>query len=99
MYIVEESLNCETGLSTPMMRVYDVATAVATILRRPAWDELAIPDPLLDRLEATFGERVTPDEAVRRILADVRTRGDAAVLDWSAKVDGVRPPCHGAVAG
>ncbi len=75
-----------------MMRIYDVSTAVSTILRRPAWDELAIPDPLMERLEVTFGERVTPDEAVRRILADVRGRGDAAVLDWSAKVDGVRPP-------
>ena len=75
-----------------MMRIYDVATAAATILRRPAWDELAIPDPLLNRLETTFGERVTPDEAVRRILADVRARGDAAIMDWSAKVDGVRPP-------
>ena len=71
-----------------MMRIYDVATAVSTILRRPAWDELAIPDPLLERLEATFGERVTPDEAVRRILADVRARGDEAIRDWSAKVDG-----------
>ncbi len=92
MYMTEEDFNFETGLSTPMMRIYDVATAVATILRRPAWDELSIPDPLLDRLESTFGERVTPDEAVRRILADVRARGDEAVLDWSVKVDGVRPP-------
>jgi histidinol dehydrogenase len=75
-----------------MMRIYDVSTASSTILRRRAWDEVTIPDPLLDRLEATFGERVTPDEAVRRILADVRSRGDAAVMDWSAKVDGIRPP-------
>jgi histidinol dehydrogenase len=79
-------------LQKSMMRIYDVSTASSTILRRKAWDELAIPDPLLDRLEATFGERVTPDEAVRRILADVRSRGDAAVMDWSAKVDGIRPP-------
>jgi histidinol dehydrogenase len=75
-----------------MINIYDVPSAQSTILRRPAWDELAIPDPPLDRLERTFGERVTPDEAVRRILADVRARGDAAVYDWSVKVDGVRPP-------
>lgn len=74
------------------MRILDASTAQSTILRRHAWDELSIPDPLLDRLEATFGERVTPDEAVRRILADVRARGDAAVRDWSQKVDGVIPP-------
>lgn len=74
------------------MRILDVATAEATILRRVHWDELAIPEPLLERLEATFGERVTPDEAVRRILLDVRQRGDEAVRNWSAKVDGVQPP-------
>lgn len=75
-----------------MMRIYDTKTAQQTILRRPAWDELAIPDPLLDRIEALFGERITPDEAVRRILADVRARGDAALVDWSQRVDGVTPP-------
>ena len=74
------------------MRIFDVETAAATILRRVDWDELAVPQPLLRRLEQTFGEPVTPDEAVRRILADVRERGDAAVAEWSAKVDGVEPP-------
>ena len=75
-----------------MMRIYDTQSAQQTILRRPAWDELSIPDPLLDRIEALFGERISPDEAVRRILADVRARGDAALIDWSQRVDGVTPP-------
>ncbi len=75
-----------------MMRIYDTQTAQQTILRRPAWDELSIPDPLLDRIEALFGERISPDEAVRRILADVRARGDAALIEWSQRVDGVTPP-------
>jgi len=75
-----------------MLRILDVPSAEASILRRPAWDELSIPESLLDRLEALFGARVTPDEAVRRILADVRQYGDAAVRDWSQKVDGVTPP-------
>ena len=75
-----------------MMRIFDVAAAQATILRRRGWDELDIPDPLLDRLESLFGERITPDEAVRRILADVRQRGDSAVREWTQRVDGVTPP-------
>jgi histidinol dehydrogenase len=74
------------------MRILDAAAAEATILRRVDWDELAVPQPLLRRLEQTFGEPVTPDEAVRRILRDVRERGDAALREWSAKVDGVEPP-------
>jgi histidinol dehydrogenase len=75
-----------------MIRIFDVPTAQRTILRRLAWDELQIPDSLRDRLEALFGAKVTPDEAVRRILADVRSRGDAAVIDWTERVDGLTPP-------
>ena len=45
---------------------------------------------MLDENERIFGERIGPDEGVRRILADVRTRGDAAVHDWTLKLDGVR---------
>ncbi len=52
----------------------------SSILRRPAWDEISVPDLLADGIAAIFGERLTPDEVVRRILADVRARGDAALL-------------------
>lgn len=72
-----------------MMRIMDVAAAQASILRRPAWDEIPITDELADRNEAIFGSRIGPDEAVRRILADVRGRGDAAVLDWTERIDRV----------
>lgn len=72
-----------------MMRIMDVAAAQASILRRPAWDEIPITDELEDRNEAIFGSRIGPDEAVRRILADVRSRGDAAVFDWTARIDQV----------
>jgi len=44
---------------------------------------------LLARIEKTFGEALTPEQAVARILADVRARGDAAVLDWTRKLDHV----------
>jgi histidinol dehydrogenase len=74
------------------MHIFDVETAQKRILRRAAWDEFAVPDSLLDRIEATFGERIAPDEVVRRILRDVRARGDAAVLSWTQKIDGVQGP-------
>jgi histidinol dehydrogenase len=69
----------------------DVATAEATILRRTAWDEWQVPDALLDKNIELFGERIGPDEAVRRILADVRQRGDAALIDWTERLDRVTP--------
>jgi histidinol dehydrogenase len=74
------------------MRIYDVETAQQTILHRAAWDEVNVPAALLDRLVALFGERVGPEEAVRRILADVRAHGAAAVMEWSHRVDGIAPP-------
>src|SRR5690349_17671683 len=74
------------------MRIFDVDAAQRSILRRSAWDEIAVPDSLLDRNQAIFGERISPDEAVRRILRDVRERGDAAVRDWTLKIDRVQAP-------
>lgn len=74
------------------MHILDVESAQQTILRRAAWDEVSVPAAVLDRAEKLFGDRIGPEEAVRRILADVRTRGAAAVLDWSQRLDGVTPP-------
>ena len=71
-----------------MINIYDVETAQNTILKRIPPDETAVPSIMLDRIAETFGERISADEAVRRILRDVRTRGDAALRDWSAKLDG-----------
>jgi histidinol dehydrogenase len=35
-----------------------------------------------------FGRALTPQEAVERILQDVRNKGDAAVADYTQKIDG-----------
>jgi histidinol dehydrogenase len=74
------------------MRVMDVDAAQKSILRRAAWDEVGVPESTLARIEATFGARLTPDEAVRTILRDVRLRGDVAVREWTMKLDRVRAP-------
>jgi histidinol dehydrogenase len=74
-----------------LMRIMDVPTAQQTILRRAAWDEIEVPEALLDSNQAIFGERISPDEGVRRILADVRRRGDEAVVEWTQRLDRVTP--------
>lgn len=74
-----------------LMRIMDVPTAQQSILRRAAWDEWDVPATMLDRNEALFGERIGPDEVVRRILADVRQRGDTALVEWSERLDRVTP--------
>ncbi len=45
------------------------------------------PPALLVSLERLFGEPILPEAAVARILADVRARGDAALLDWTRRID------------
>ena len=67
----------------------DITHAQATILRRAGWDEQDLPASLLDGIERRFGERLTPDEAVARVLRDVRRRGDQALREWSERIDGV----------
>jgi len=71
-----------------MLKIYDVPNAKNTILRRTPPDEAVVSQSMLDRLATTFGEPVTPEEAVKRILRDVRARGDAGLRDWAARLDG-----------
>jgi len=71
------------------MRIVDVAAAQRTILRRPAWDEIEISESLADGIATIFGERIGADEAVRRILRDVRERGDVALHEWAERIDKV----------
>lgn len=70
-----------------MLKIYDVETATRTILKRIPPDETVASPATLERLAATFGEPLTPEEAVKRILRDVRSRGDVALRDWSTKLD------------
>ncbi|MBN2386456.1 MAG: histidinol dehydrogenase [Anaerolineales bacterium] len=74
-----------------MLKIYDPITARKTILKRIPPDEIDVPTAVLERIATTFGERIGPEEAVRRILHDVRTRGDAALCDWSTRLDGFPP--------
>jgi len=71
-----------------MINIYDVETAKKSILKRIPPDETDAPPVVLERIAATFGEKISAEEAVRRILRDVRSRGDIALREWSAKLDG-----------
>ncbi len=52
-----------------------------------AFDQLS-PD-VKQRIKETFGQDLPPAEVVNRIVAEVRNRGDAAVLDFTRKIDKV----------
>ncbi|MBZ9752633.1 histidinol dehydrogenase [Deinococcus sp. HMF7604] len=55
------------------------------------FNDLPVPDAVLRRIEATFGEALSPEAVVERLLADVRARGDDALRDWTERLDGHRP--------
>lgn len=74
-----------------MIKVYDVETAKKSILKRIPPDETEVPPVVLERIAATFGERISAEEAVRRILRDVRSRGDEALREWAGRLDGFPP--------
>jgi histidinol dehydrogenase len=72
---------------TITLPIYDLDQARATILQRPSLRDISVPDWLADSLADTFGEPVTPAEAVRRIIHSVRQQGDAALFDWNRRID------------
>jgi histidinol dehydrogenase len=70
----------------------DLSIARRTILRRVPFDEIDVPVSLLNAIEERFGARLTPAEAVDRILRDVRERGDDALCDWAQRLDNYAGP-------
>ncbi len=74
-----------------MISILDPNTAQQTILRRVILGDEVVPDSVLDRIELIFGERIDPQEAVTRILRDIRTLGDKALHSWTEKLDGKSP--------
>lgn len=68
--------------------IYDSQTARQTVLRRRPPDETDLPPAVQERITALFGEPLSAEQAVARIVADVRRRGDDALRDWTRKLDG-----------
>jgi histidinol dehydrogenase len=72
-----------------MFKQYDPQTARQTILKRTPPDEFPVSQRVLDRITQLFGEQLTPEEAVARILKDVRMHGDSALQTWTQRLDSI----------
>lgn len=70
-----------------MLKQYDSASARQTLLRRQPMDDMNVPVSVQERITQMFGEPLTPDQVVQRILRDVRDRGDAALIEWTERLD------------
>jgi histidinol dehydrogenase len=73
------------------LRIYgDWEQARQTVLCRRNLTVLDdVPEPVREDIHRVFGEELTPEAAVARILADVRGRGDEALREWTVRVDGL----------
>jgi len=61
--------------------------ALPVLRRRGPRDVRPVSDALKGRLRELFGTE-DPEQAVRQILEDVQKRGDAALRDWTLRIDG-----------
>jgi histidinol dehydrogenase len=77
------------GDQPPIRILTDPAEAQSTILRRRPLGEVEVSPQLADGIRHIFGEDLTPGQVVERIIADVRQRGDAALFEYTARIDGV----------
>ena len=72
-----------------MLNQYDPQTARQTILKRTLPDEFPVSPRMQEGITRLFGEPLTPDQAVSRILQDVRINGDSALQTWTRRLDGL----------
>jgi histidinol dehydrogenase len=50
-------------------------------------DEMPVSERVLDGISELFGAALTPEQAVSKILNDVRMRGDSALRKWTQSLD------------
>ena len=70
-----------------MPKIYTTEEAQKSILQRLPLDEMKVSPQLLTGINQMFGASLTPEEAVRQILKEIRREGDVALRRWSAKLD------------
>jgi histidinol dehydrogenase len=73
-----------------MIRIFEDTTAAQEILQRRKMTTVdEVPPTVLNSIERVFGEPLTPEQAVARLLADVRDSGDAVLRTWTYRIDGL----------
>jgi len=71
-----------------MQVIRGFSAARTHLSRRVTLDPGRISPRILQRLKEIFGREISVEDAVAQILEDVRTQGDAAVRDYTRRIDG-----------
>jgi histidinol dehydrogenase len=69
--------------------VHGLTAGRQALLNQRTLDEISISHKVTERIKEVFGEALTPQQAVARIIADVRCEGDAALHDYTRRIDGM----------
>ena len=73
-----------------MIRIYDDIDAAQEILQRRTMTTVEeVPPAVLNSIKRVFGEPLTPEAAVARLLVDVRKNGDPVLRTWTQRIDGL----------
>ena len=72
-----------------MLKIFTTELAQKTILKRVPLDDFKVSPWLLESIQDLFGAPLTPEEAVRKVLGEIRSKGDAALRKWVQKIDGL----------
>ena len=62
---------------------------IQQLLTKKSFDEVELSPKIREANKKIFGADLTAVEIVRKIVNDVRARGDAAVIEYTKKIDGV----------
>jgi histidinol dehydrogenase len=73
-----------------MKRVKGFNKARQLLTRENFWESFTTPPGLVAQIKQVFGEELSIQEVVDRIIGEVRVKGDKALLDYTKKLDGVR---------
>ncbi len=73
-----------------MKIILDIETAKSTLLKRSPAGVIELPPHVKQRINDTFGQELTAEEVVERIISDVRSKGDTALAEYTEKLDGVK---------
>jgi len=65
----------------------DVDAARGSILKRYSLRDVEAPEAVMERSVKLFGERLMPEDVVKRIISSVRQAGDEALREWNLKLD------------
>jgi len=70
-------------------RVEGFSKARLLLARRDSLESFKASPEIAARIRLTFGEDLSPQEVVTRIISDVRKRGDKSLFDYAKEIDGV----------